>query len=216
MSTVAVIIPTMGRPDSIRRTIENLKETAPAARPHFVIEADDIDSAEAVGKRKHTAGDFGTYARCINAGWRDCPERILMTSDDDCVYHAGWLPAALKLMKGDVRVVGTNDLGNPQVLAGEHSTHSLVDRRYIEQVGAVADEGPGSFMFEYDHNYTDAELIETAKARGVFAPCLDSVVEHIHPDYGGRDPDPTWEKTRRAVAQDYATFCERRHLWEAR
>lgn len=62
-------------------------------------------------------------------------------------------------------------------------------------------------------DYTDAELIETAKARGVFAPCLKSVVEHIHPEFGGRDPDDTWNKTRRAVQQDYEIFCSRRHLW---
>lgn len=57
-------------------------------------------------------------------------------------------------------------------------------------------------------------MIETATARDVFAPCLESVVEHIHPDFGGREPDDTWNKTRRAVAQDHALFSERRKLWQ--
>lgn len=213
MADVAIIIPTLARPHRITETIENVAETAPACRVHFVVEWDDAASVEALGDRKATVGEFGTYAKAINAGYLDCPEAVVMTSDDDCEYHPGWLDAALELMTGEIRVVGTNDLHNPYVLGGEHSTHSLVDRRYIDNIGAVIDQGPGSFMFEYDHNYTDAELIETAKARGVFAPCLESVVEHIHPEFGGREADETWLKTRRAVGADYDAFTSRRHLW---
>jgi hypothetical protein len=216
MPDVAIIIPTMGRPHRIGETVQNVAETSDA-RCHFVIEATDTETREAIigeGLDKWTEGDFGTYAKCINAGYKDCPEAILMTSDDDCVYHEGWLEAALDIFRSGAMIVGTNDLHNPHVLAGKHSTHSLVDRRYLDELGAVIDQGPGSFMFEYDHNYTDAELVETAKARGVFTPCLESVVEHIHPEFGGRPPDETWHKTRRAVQADYDIFCQRRKLWE--
>lgn len=213
MPSVAILIPSLGRPDHIRKTIQNVAETAPGVRCHFILEEHDTESIQALDGLKATIGDFGTYGKCINAGYADSPEAVLMTSDDDCVYHDGWLDAALAEMKGEIRVVGTNDLHNPYVLSGDHSTHSLVDRRYLDEVGAVIDKGPGSFMFEYDHNYTDAELIETAKARGVFAPCLESIVEHIHPEFGGREADETWNKTRRAVQQDFEIFSKRRELW---
>lgn len=149
---VAIIVPTLGRPHRIAETIENVKETAPSARVHFVVEETDTESVKALGKRKATVGDFGTYAKAINAGYLDCPEPVVMTSDDDCIYHDGWLEAALAEMQGHVRVVGTNDLHNPYVLAGVHSTHSLIDRRYIDEVGGVIDGLPGVILFEYDHN----------------------------------------------------------------
>jgi len=213
MTEIAILIPTLGRAHRIPEIVANVAETAPNARIHFIAEQDDDETVKALEGMKATIGDFGTYGKAINAGYADCPEAILMTSDDDCTYAEGWLEAAMEQMTGDIRVVGTNDLHNPYVLEGKHSTHSLVDRRYLDEIGGVIDQGPGSFMFEYDHNYTDAELVETAKARGVFAPCLDSVVEHIHPEFGGREPDETWQKTRRAVNEDHAIFESRRHLW---
>lgn len=211
---VAILIPTLGRAHRIPDIVAQVAETAPNARCHFIAEHDDEETIIALDGMKATVGEFGTYGKAINGGYLDCPEPVVMTCDDDCTYAPGWMEAALALLKGHIMVVGTNDLHNPYVLAGEHSTHSFVDRRYIDDIGAVVDQGPGSFMFEYDHNYTDAELVETAKARGVFAPCLESVVEHIHPDFGGREPDKTWLKTRRAVSQDHTIFTERRRLWE--
>lgn len=228
MADVAILIPTLGRAHRIPEILENVAETAPSARVHFIAEQSDTETVEALSGLKATIGDFGTYGKAVNAGYVGTDEPMVMTSDDDCTYGKrlvlpsaddcryapGWLEAALGMMKGAIRVVGTNDLHNPYVLAGEHSTHSLIDRVYIDEVGCVVDMEPGTIFYPYDHNYTDAELVETAKARGVFAPCLESVVEHIHPDFGGREPDDTWRKTRRAVSQDYNLFMARRRLWE--
>lgn len=47
----------------------------------------------------------------------------------------------------------------------------------------------------------------------MFAPCLTSICEHVHPEFGGREPDETWNKTRRAVQEDHDIFTSRRHLW---
>lgn len=152
MPDVAILIPTLGRPHRIAEVVQNVEETAPSARVHFIAEETDTETVAALKGIKATIGDFGTYGKAINAGYADCPERIVKTSDDDCIYHAGWLEAALAEMKGEIRVVGTNDLHNPYVLSGDHSTHSLIDRRYIDEVGGVVDGPPGVVMFEYDHN----------------------------------------------------------------
>ena len=61
---------------------------------------------------------------------------------DDLNFHPGWDTAALAVMDGWVQVVGTNDLLNPYVTAGLHATHYLVDRRYLDDVGGVVDQGP--------------------------------------------------------------------------
>jgi hypothetical protein len=111
-------------------------------------------------------------------------------------------------------VVGTNDLLNPYVLAGSHSTHSLVARWYLDEHGGVVDMGPGSFLPEsYDHNFTDTEFIGTAKMRARFRPCLEAVVEHLHVLTGKSPADATHERSVRGFADDSALYDARRDLW---
>jgi hypothetical protein len=113
---------------------------------------------------------------------------------------------------------------NPYVLAGTHATHYLVSRWYLENAGGVADAPPGDpswpaslrppVLFEgYDHNYTDTEFIETARARGVFAPCLDAVVEHLHVVAGKAQWDETYRKGAARMGDDEVLFQQRRGLW---
>lgn len=158
---------------------------------------------------------YASYAQAINEGWRTVDEPYFFLAADDLVFNDGWLEAALAQMTGIARVVGSNDLHNPFVLDGKHATHSLVDRRYIEDVGGVIDQGPGSFLYPYDHGYTDSEFIETARYRGVFAPALDCVVEHLHPDFNGRQPDEVDARTRRKWRADFDIFESRRALWDS-
>lgn len=194
MADVAVLMPSL-RPATWDAIRDNLSETSPNARLYPLGE------------------QFNSYAEAVNESWQTVSEPFLFLGADDCLFHEGWADAALALMDDEIRVVGTNDLRNPYVLEGWHSTHSLVDRRYIERVGGVIDAGPGSFLYPYDHSYTDSEFIETAIAREVFAPCADSVVEHFHPDFHTREPDEIHHKTRRRIGEDFETFCDRRHLW---
>lgn len=191
---VAILMPSL-RTERWEAIRENLAETTPGANLYLL---DD---------------QFESFADAINEGWQGTEEPFLFVGADDVLFHEGWLEAALGCMEGDVRVVGTNDLGNHYVLSGLHATHYLVDRRYIEDVGGVIDGGPGSFLYTYDHNYTDAEFVETAQSRGVFAPCLESVVEHLHPAFGKRPEDEVHERTVDKIHDDWATFTERRELW---
>lgn len=191
---VAVLVPSI-RPDTWGNLRENLAETAPSATVYI------LDS------------EYGSYAEAINEGWKHCDERWLFLGADDLRFCPEWLDEALAKMVDGVKVVGTNDLHNPYVLTGHHATHYLVDRRYIEQVGGVIDGGPGSFLYPYDHGYTDSEFIETARVRGVFTVALDSVVEHLHPDFDNREPDEVDKRTRRDSSGDYETFIKRREMW---
>jgi hypothetical protein len=65
----------------------------------------------------------------------------------------------------------------------------------------------------YRHWYTDKEVIELAKARGVFAPCLDSVIIHHHPGYDGREDareaDPVYMAAVESSEQDRKTWMGR-------
>jgi hypothetical protein len=95
------------------------------------------------------------------------------------------------------------------VLAGEHATHPLIRRSYIEQVGASWD-GPGIVAHEgYRHWYVDDELCQAAKDRGVFVAALASKVEHLHPLWGKGDPDPAYAVGQAHADTDRATWQRR-------
>lgn len=137
-------------------------------------------------------------------------------SGDDVVFTEGWDEPLVELMNEGYRVVGTNDLHNPLVLKGLTATHMLIDTTYIQVQGGTMDLGPGiACCEEYHHGFFDTELIEVAKERGVWAPCMESIVEHRHPAFGLAHVDPTYAHGFAADGseeRDRALWAKRREL----
>lgn len=215
---IAVLVPTYGRPDRLADVAANIaSSTETEHRVVFAVERDDTDSIAAA---EHLDADLvinvhrPNYSGAITSAYEASGADYLFAGADDLRFHPGWDRAALAHMDGWVQVVGTNDLLNPFVLAGYHATHYLVDRRYLDEVGGVVDQGPGSFLFDgYDHQYTDTEFIGTAKMRARFRPCFDSVVEHLNAWSPKGEVDATARKTMRAIDTDSELYDSRRDLW---
>lgn len=207
MASVAILIPTYGRVDRLPAVVENASH--PAATVYLLMEpseACDIPGATTITRPE----GFDNYAVACNHAYRITDEPYLFAGADDLNFHPGWLEQAMIRATAGALVVGTNDLGHPEVLAGEHSTHYLASRRYMDERGGLYDEGPGSFMPEiYDHNWTDREFVEVAKLRGAWVPCLEAVVEHMHVAWGKAAMDATYNKSFREVDQDRVIY-ERR------
>lgn len=193
--TVAILVPVLGRPHRVVPLLESIAAATPA--PHRVLficspgDTDEHAAIDAVGAERITIPRQvapGDYARKINAGYRHTKEPLLFLAADDLHFHPGWLEAATRHLAGTVEVVGTNDLGNPDCIAGTHSTHTLVTRRYVDELGTV--DSPGKVLHEaYPHEYVDVEFVETAKIRGAWSHAGDSIVEHLHPHWGKGDTD---------------------------
>jgi hypothetical protein len=107
-------------------------------------------------------------------------------------------------------VIGTNDLGNPLVKRGIHSTHTLFSRSYIDEYGGTADDTGLIFSEAYDHQWTDSEFIETARLRRMYAFSKRSIVEHMHPHWGKGEMDDTYTKALRCTNEDMKLFQRRR------
>lgn len=216
----AILIPTYGRADKLAHVVADVHENTPELHHVYVIaESDDTATIEAAEKLDCTLivnERSPSYAGAINTGVNKTSEPLIFCAADDLHFHPGWLTTAAAQMVGPIRVVGTNDLFNPAVLARQHATHFLVDRRYITDPGGVADQDPGVLLYEgYDHNYCDTEFIATARARLVFRPCLQSIVEHLHPLAGKADQDATYERGFRDYDGDAKRYAAREHLWAA-
>jgi len=210
---IAILIPTLKRPERVAGIVANLKETAPQAVPYFIIEEHDTATAEAIEAiqgNKIINKRSPSYAGAINTAVKETKEPYLLMAADDLVFTKGWAEPLLELSK-TFGFVGTNDLHNPDVLNGSHATHYLVTREYAE-LGTIDD--PDSLLHEgYIHNYTDTEAVATAKFRGQYTPCLESVIEHLHWIWGLANQDETYDKGTRTVGLDKTLFESRLHLW---
>jgi hypothetical protein len=220
--SVAILIPSYRRPASVARVAANLRAVTPGEgadwAAYVIAEAEDpstVDAAHAAGLDVIINRRTPSYAGAINTAHKQLTSPILFTGADDLAFQPGWLDEALAVLDADptAQVVGTNDLCNPYVADGTHATHYLVRRGYLDDPGGCID-GPGRFLFEgYRHNFTDTEFIGTARARGVFQPCLSSIVEHLHYTTGKSVNDPTYEKGMVCYGDDQATYAAREPLW---
>lgn len=216
--TTVILVPVLDRPHRVEPLIESI--AAATTEPHrvlFVASADDQAERDALYDARAEVlvvpRERGSYPCKINDGYRSTTEPYLFLAADDLQFHSGWLSAALAHMTGDVRVVGTNDLYNPRVLAGTHSTHTLVRRSYCHSPGATADAEQTVLCEQYRHSFTDDELIGVARARGVYAHAHDSVVEHLHPFAKKAPRDATYNLGARHVRRDEKVHLRRRAAW---
>lgn len=222
---IDVLIPTVGRADRLAAVAANIHDaTEVEHRVVFIYEGGDRATWDAMSALSEIEGEsWGiinehapNYAGAILTGYEHTTAPYVFAGADDLCFHRGWDHAALAAMHAlpHLRVVGTNDLVNPYVQAGMHATHYLVDRRYLDEIGGTADAGPGSFLPTcYTHNFTDTEFIGTAKMRAVFAPCMSSVVEHLHHGVGASAYDDTYAKGDAHIGDDERLYDERKALW---
>jgi hypothetical protein len=174
----------------------------------YVLDLDNHLSV-ATGKPFLDRGQPGTFAEKVNIGYRYSDEPWLFLVGSDVRFHPSWLDHAQAVAGDRYHVVGTNDFGNPRVLAGEHATHLLVRRAYVDEHGASWD-GPGVVAHEgYAHWFVDDEIVAAAKQRGVWAMALASVVEHLHPAWGKAQMDEVYELGASHAAKDRRRFEQR-------
>lgn len=218
-SEVAVVVPVMRRPQNAEPFMRSLRASTGLAKVYAVADHDDADTlvawrhagADVIVHGQRDRGErAGTFAEKVNAAYREMTtEPWLFLVGDDVRFHSGWLDHAQQAAGDRFHVVGTNDLGNPRVTAGEHATHLLVRRSYVDEVGASWD-GPKVVCHEgYRHWYVDDEIVTAAKQRGVWVPCLASVVEHLHPFFGKASGDATYRLGQESAEQDRALFATR-------
>ena len=210
-----ILIPTM-RPERMDSIYKNLRESTKLNfKLFFILEAEDFEHYKNLKRNYHIILNKGSksYTGAINSAYKQVSSEYFFTGADDLVFHLNWLENAMPLLNKGCEVVGTNDLLNRYVKAGQHATHFFVKRSYIENVGGVIDNSY-PVLYEYNHNYCDTEFIETAKKRGVFYPCLSSIVKHNHYTVGRSKFDSVYKKSNETKEIDKKKYEERSLLWK--
>lgn len=210
---VDVIVPVLHRPQNVQPLMESLRASTGLATAWFVCEADDIEEQEEVrrcGGEVLSATDAHTFAEKVNFAYGQTDASWILLCGDDVRFRAGWLDSALDVARRyRSAVVGTNDLCNDRVTRGEHATHPLISRAYIDEHGASWD-GPRVVCHEgYHHWFVDDEIVTVAKQRGTFQAAMASQVEHLHPMTGKVPTDEVYELGTAHVKEDQALFASR-------
>jgi hypothetical protein len=188
---LAVLIPTYGRPQSLRPLVGLFAETTPGHRIYLVMESRDRASIRAAEGLPtiDVIGRFGSYAIAVNAGIRASEEPLILCGADDIRPHTGWLEAARAHLSEEIGFVSLNDLGNERVMSGDYATLPLLSRRYVEEL----DE---DFYHEgYQHCCCDVDASRVARSRGAYVYAPEAIMEHLHPDWGKGKPDATYERS---------------------
>lgn len=215
---VAVIVPVMQRPANAAPFMTSLRASTGLATVYAVCDRDDQDTQRAWKEAGATILEVdearqldrpGTFAEKANAGYACSDEPWLFLVGDDVKFYPGWLDHAQSIAGTEYHVIGTNDLANPRVVSGEHATHMLVRRSYVDEVGASWD-GPGVVAHQgYRHWYVDDEIVCAAKQRHVWATALGAIVEHRHPHWGTAESDAVYELGQSHAGDDRVRFQRR-------
>lgn len=221
---VDVIVPVLHRPQNVRPFMDSLRASTGLATAWFVCDPGDggeISEVLACGGR--VVLHAGTFAEKVNHTYPTLgqdpvyptpanPAPWIFLCGDDVLFTPGWLDHAQAVgNQYQAGVVGTNDLGNPAVMAGTHATHMLIRRSYIDEHGATFDAGPGVVCGPYRHCFVDNEIVVAAMKRNVWQMALGSVVEHMHPYWGKADKDNVYELGQSFYKDDEALFQRRAH-----
>lgn len=215
--TVAVLIPTLGRPQKMKENVENLFDVTDKNDIDivFILENDDhasiemarsLDAVTLINQRSRN------FAGAVNTAVRILVHNYFFGASDDFLFHPNWLPPLIELSE-NFGMVGPEDLGNPAVARGEIAVSYLISRRYIPKACIGY---PQDLLYEgYRHNYTDTELTETAIYNGEYVYCPDSIVEHMHPNFNKSSMDETYKLSFDPVDtnSDYQTYMSRKPLW---
>ena len=142
----SVIIPTIGRPDSLRRLLGSLARCDPKATEIVVVDqsvggevAAVVEEFASIGARRVSAERLGVgHAR--NVGLRAARHEIALITDDDCVVAENWVAEGWRLaaqyrddlVTGAVlpgedspMAVATNEDPEPHDYTGENVCHAL-------------------------------------------------------------------------------------------
>lgn len=215
--SVAIFIPTYKRAYKILSVYKNAKDSSPLiTNIYFIVEKDDQESIDILEAHRlpyfineRSRGSAGAH----NTAYLKTSEQYFFIGADDLGFRPGWLEKCLEKMVDPIKVVGTNDLHNRNVLRGVFATHFLVDRNYIREHSGIFD-GENLVLPEcYAHNCSEREFVEMAKLRNVFVPCFEAIVEHLHWSWGLSPKDETYAKQDGTVNHDVHLFLKRKPLW---
>lgn len=201
---ISIILPSVGRPEQLKKTVLRLKETAPEAEIVCVVD-DDSASKDTVARLADITvfGDRNGPIAAWNVGAACSHGDIFVAASDDFNWHEQWLTNALIALDeiGGDGMVGFNDLAQDgNILA----TNFLVTRKYaVDYWGGVI------YCPHYKGFYCDTEATRRAQRDGKYIWAVNAITEHLHWANHKAVKDATYRARDGFWAHDEALFLKR-------
>lgn len=207
--SLAVLTPSLGRPNAARELAQAIRETA-RGTVDLVVAVDDGDHSPyteddgytlVVGPPQGLTGWTNTLAE----QYRHSHTHLASLGDDHRPRTPGWdvaLCAAIDRM-GGTGFAYADDLHRGQLLP----TAIVMSSTVVKRLGWMALPGTR-------HMYIDKAWRELGKAAGLLAYCPDVVIEHLHPVAQKARWDRTYQQAAEFYKEDRDVFeaWEREHL----
>jgi hypothetical protein len=211
MSTVDVIIPSLGRPARLAEALMSLRDAGAQLRavspisPRsgvgvIVVAEEPINQSVAAQCGARVLAEGGNAVQKWNAGAAASYADWFVLGADDLLFRPGWLDVALATDKGGYVGLRTQGSGAP-----EYAEHYMASRAFcIKHLGGCL------VIPHYLSQYLDVEAWARAQRAGVAVSTAEIVAEHRHWANGGAPFDATYQLSRNVVANDDAMFLARR------
>jgi GT2 family glycosyltransferase len=101
---VSIILPTIGRPELVRRCLESLSACLPRAEEILVVDSSPDDDVERVASEFSASGvralrvDRLGLGHAFNEGLAEARHEIVLLTNDDCTVHDSWVGVGLSHM----------------------------------------------------------------------------------------------------------------------
>jgi hypothetical protein len=161
-SQVVVLVPVLNRPHRVKPLMKSFEASGtPEARLLFIVEEGDEEELDALlmadAQMLVVEPECTTWPHKVNRGYKETADPWLLLAADDVHFHPGWWRAT-ESARQKFGVIGTNDLGNPHVLAGK-----LVETAKIRNQWAFCPDA----IVEHLHPYWDPTVHwDSTYARG--------------------------------------------------
>lgn len=209
--SIQIVIPTYKRLNDLERTYNQLKYYDVI----YVCHETDTKSQEWLrDKGIDPVIDLQppSGVNATNAGYWEATADWVVIGQDDFVWHEGWLDEALSVQEETgAKVIGFNDGYDKRNF--EHSVGWLVDREFVEDFSLAVGFPNVIFFPHYKKNFSDNELCDTARDRGVWAYAKNAILEHMHPSFNKADNHPTYTNLDAHLSVDRELYDSRKHLW---
>lgn len=219
MSRCLVLCPVLGRGDRVAALAANVRDVDPRCEILFLCSPGD-DAAAACQRTAWTIvvswnPEGGDWAKKNNFGYelaREAGFDWVLLGATDLRFHPGWFEACLQVSaETGACVIGTNDMGHPRVIEGEHSTHPLVHRDYIG-CGGVADDPSKLLPVQYGHWFCNPPETPIWMADCSFKPLGDiEVGDRVIGWEYNETARPTVGKPRRSLCFSDVLSVQTRH-----
>lgn len=195
---VDIVVPTV-RPQNAAYFMHTLKASTGLAKVYAVVGHQDINTANAWAAEgasiiEQEEGRSISWHCKVNDAFKvisDTEPEWFLIVGDDAKFHGNWYHRLYTetLINPNAKVIGTNDLSNPEVTNGRSAVHHFLNKEYIKSEGGTWD-GPGIICHEgYRFGFGDTELTLVAKTRGVWSFVKECFIEHLHPAWQKAETD---------------------------